>query len=260
MARIVAVHSYRGGTGKSNLSGNLAATLARQGGRVALVDADIQSPGVHVLFGFDAASVERTLNDYLWGTCAIEAVAYDVSAVLEAAGGAPPPASGALYLLPASIQAGHIARILREGYDAELLNDGLDELVERLALDYVILDTHPGLLETTLSCVASADAVVVVLRPDLQDYQGTAVIAEIARKLNVPELQLVVNMVLPRLDPAALRLQVARTYGVPVAGVLPAAEELLQLASQGIFCLRYPDHPWSRELCAIADRLTVAQR
>jgi MinD-like ATPase involved in chromosome partitioning or flagellar assembly len=259
MARIVAVHSYRGGTGKSNLSGNLAATFARQGGRVALVDADIQSPGVHALFGFDAASVERTLNDYLWGRCAIEAVAYDVSAVLEAASGAP-PAGGALYLLPASIQAGHIARILREGYDVELLNDGLDELVERLALDYLILDTHPGLLESTLSCVASADAVVVVLRPDRQDYQGTAVITEIARKLNVPELQLVVNMVLPRLDPAALRLEVARTYGVPVAGVLPAAEELLHLASQGIFCLRYPDHPWSRELRAIADQLAAAER
>ena len=49
MATTVAVHSFRGGTGKSNITANLAVTVARQGRRVAIVDTDIQSPGVHVL-------------------------------------------------------------------------------------------------------------------------------------------------------------------------------------------------------------------
>jgi len=53
MARIVAVHSFRGGTGKSNVTANLAALLAAAGHRVGVVDTDIQSPGIHVLFGFD---------------------------------------------------------------------------------------------------------------------------------------------------------------------------------------------------------------
>jgi MinD-like ATPase involved in chromosome partitioning or flagellar assembly len=51
MGQIVSVHSSRGSTGKSNLTANLAATTASQGKRVGIVDTDIQSPGIHVLFG-----------------------------------------------------------------------------------------------------------------------------------------------------------------------------------------------------------------
>jgi septum site-determining protein MinD len=42
---------------------------------------------------------------------------------------------------------------------------------------------------------------------------------------------------------------------VPVVGVLPLAIEVAQLASQGVFCLRYPEHPISVTLREIADRL-----
>ena len=47
-AKIISVHSFRGGTGKSNATANLATLLALQGKRVGVVDTDIQSPGIHV--------------------------------------------------------------------------------------------------------------------------------------------------------------------------------------------------------------------
>ena len=53
MAKIVSIHSYRGGTGKSNLTANLAVCMAASGKRVAVVDTDIQSPGIHMLFGVE---------------------------------------------------------------------------------------------------------------------------------------------------------------------------------------------------------------
>ncbi|MHC5725535.1 MAG: P-loop NTPase, partial [Nostoc sp.] len=53
MSQIVSVHSFRGGTGKSNLTANIGATIALHGKRVGIVDTDIQSPGIHVLFGLD---------------------------------------------------------------------------------------------------------------------------------------------------------------------------------------------------------------
>jgi len=255
MSKIVSVHSYRGGTGKSNIVANLAASVARQGYRVGLVDTDIQSPGVHVLFGFDAEKIDRCLNHYLWGQCAIQDTAYDVSAALQDTGDAAPAADSALYLLPASIRAGDIGRVLREGYDVDLLSDGLEVLVERLELDYLFVDTHPGLNEETLSCIASSDVLLVLLRPDHQDYQGTAVTVEVARKLDVPDMQLIVNKVLPVVDSAAIREQVARAYDAPVAGVLPVAEELMYLGSLGVFCMRYPGHSWSQELRAIAGHI-----
>jgi MinD-like ATPase involved in chromosome partitioning or flagellar assembly len=259
MARIISVHSYRGGTGKSNITANLAVNIARRGHRVGIVDTDVQSPGIHVLFGFDAARAERCLNDYLWGECAIQDTAHDVSVPPRAEDGQASidrtSKDGTLYLIPASIKPSDIARILREGYDVELLSDGLDELIVQLELDYLFVDTHPGLHEETLSYIASSDVLLLILRPDHQDYQGTAVIVDVARKLEVPELQLVLNMVLPRLDSVAIREQMAQTYGAPVAGVLPATEELMALASSGVFSLHHPDHPWSRALLGIAEQL-----
>ena len=51
MSKIISVHSFRGGTGKSNTTANVTALLAREGLRVGVIDTDIQSPGIHVLFG-----------------------------------------------------------------------------------------------------------------------------------------------------------------------------------------------------------------
>ena len=79
MAKIVSIHSYRGGTGKSNLTANLAVCLASSGKRVAVVDTDIQSPGIHMLFGLEDTSHLRTLNDYLWERCPVHEAATDVT-------------------------------------------------------------------------------------------------------------------------------------------------------------------------------------
>ena len=83
MTKIISVHSYRGGTGKSNLVANLATNLALQGKRVASIDIDIQSPGIHILFELDERQIKHTLNDYLWGRCSVAETAYDVSHVLN---------------------------------------------------------------------------------------------------------------------------------------------------------------------------------
>src|SRR6266511_2285264 len=251
MAKIVAVHSYRGGTGKSNVTANLAAMIGRQGRRVGIVDTDIQSPGIHVLFGFDEDRIQRSLNDYLWGQCAIEDTAYDVGAALQDE----QAAAGTVYLVPSSIRAVDIARVLREGYDAELLNDGFHELIARLRLDYLFLDTHPGLNQETLLSMAVADVLVIILRPDRQDFQGTAVTVDVARRLEVSDLLLVVNKMLPDFDPATVRQQVEQAYSAPVVGILPLTEDVARLASSDLFCLRYPDHAWTQGLQAIASHL-----
>ena len=68
MAKIIATHSFRGGTGKSNTTANLAALVARAGHRVAVIDTDIQSPGVHVIFALQPGDEGGIEHDRL--TCA----------------------------------------------------------------------------------------------------------------------------------------------------------------------------------------------
>jgi MinD-like ATPase involved in chromosome partitioning or flagellar assembly len=44
--------------------------VAQPGKREGVIDTDIQSPGIHVLFGLDEEKMDKCLNDYLWGKCA----------------------------------------------------------------------------------------------------------------------------------------------------------------------------------------------
>lgn len=249
MSRIISVHSYRGGTGKSNTTANLAAILAGMGYRVGVIDTDIQSPGIHVLFGLCAEEISMTLNDYLWGKCPIAKAAYNVTARLGT------PVRGSVHLVPSSIKANEIARILREGYDVGQLSDGFEELIQALKLDILMIDTHPGLNEETLLAIVISTTVLLILRPDQQDYQGTAVTVDVARKLGVQDLLLIVNKVPQALDPRDVIAMVSQTYKCEVGAVLPHSDEMMTLASSAIFALRYPTNELSESLRRVARRV-----
>ena len=242
MSKIISVHSFRGGTGKSNTTANIATLMAARGLRVGVIDTDIQSPGIHVLFGLTEDDMHHSLNDFLWGKCDIEETAHDVTKNLQA------NLKGQIFLIPSSIKAGEIAKVLREGYDVGLLNDGFHGLIDKLNLDILLIDTHPGLNEETLLSIAVSDALAIILRPDQQDYQGTGVTVEVARRLSVPNMVLLVNKVPAAFNLAEVKARVEQTYHCPVAAVLPHADEMMTLASAGIFALHYPEHQITAEL------------
>jgi septum site-determining protein MinD len=84
---------------------------------------------------------------------------------------------------------------------------------------------------------------VIVMRPDQQDYQGTAVTVEVARKLDVPRMVMVVNKTPVSLDFNDVKGRVEKTYNCTVAAVLPHSDEMMTLASAGVFVTKYPEHP-----------------
>jgi septum site-determining protein MinD len=237
MSRVVAFHSFRGGTGKSNTTANVAVMAARRGLRVGVIDTDIQSPGIHILLGIDQAALPRSLNDYLWGRCAMAEAAHDVTDGLD------PTLEGRVFLIPSSIDATDIARVMHDGYDVSLLHEGIGALVRELSLDLLLLDTHPGLNEETLLSIAVSDAVAIVMRPDQQDYEGTHVTVSVARKLRVPAMMLVVNKTPSVFDCADVKQRVEAAYGCDVAAVLPHSDDLMAFSSRGVFVLDQPRHP-----------------
>jgi len=249
MPQIIAIHSFRGGTGKSNTTANLAAMLAIEGRRVCVIDTDIQSPGVHVLFGLEGEKVSSSLNDFLWNGRAIEDVAIDVTpnAVKEM--------SGRIYLVPSSIKPGEISRVMREGYDARQLTGGLRQLLTKLKLDYLLIDTHPGLGQETLLSLVISNTLIIVLRPDQQDYEGTGITVRIAQELKVPNILLLVNKSPRSLSPDALAEQIQQAYGCRVIAVLPHSDEMMELASRGLFALQQPSHPISETYRQIASEI-----
>src|SRR5687768_12801159 len=104
MTRIISFHSFRGGTGKSNITANAAFVLAQRGFKVGVFDTDIQSPGIHIIFNLSEDDVKYTLNDYLWGNCTIDQAAYQINLPKMNHD------SGRIHLVPSSIKAHDIAR------------------------------------------------------------------------------------------------------------------------------------------------------
>lgn len=257
--KIVSIHSFRGGTGKSNVTANLAAQVAMTGKRVGVVDTDIQSPGIHVLFGLDESKMGPTLNDFLHGKATIREVGFSVGENAGSGDGRARLAGKNLYLFPSSIQSREISQILREGVDFNRLNEGLQSTISEFDLDYLFIDTHPGLNEETLLSIATSDILIVILRPDNQDLQGTSVTVDIARSLDVPNLFLLVNKAVPgRYDFSEIKQGIEEQFHAPVTSVLPLSFDVAENASQDLFSLRYPEHEWSQALKTIVDFVLAA--
>ena len=247
MGKIISIHSFRGGTGKSNITANLGYALAAKGKKVCIVDTDVQSPGIHIplqLTNHKGAS----LNDFLFNDVGINDVSVDISSRLELP-------EHSLYIVPSSINTQAITKILKEGYSVSALGDAYKEIQKNLDLDYLLIDTHPGLNEETLLSIAMSDVLFVVMRPDKQDFQGTSVTIDIANKLNVENTSIIVNMVAPSFNKKQVKQEVLNAFGCNVAEVMPHTYKLTELASSGIYCKQFPNDEWSRKIKHIATGL-----
>lgn len=96
---------------------------------------------------------------------------------------------------------------------------------------------------------------MLILRPDQQDYQGTSVTVEVARKLDVPQMLLMVNKVPQQFDVNDVKKNVEATYGCEVAAVIPHSDDLMSLASSGIFSYKYPDYPVTKIYQQLVNRV-----
>lgn len=245
MAKIVSIHSFRPGTGKSRVAANIATVLAASGLRVGIIDSDAQSPQIHALFGVPATAIQHSLNDFMWGSCTITQTAHDISHSIS------DRLKGTIFLIPFTTQPGEI------DYDISLLSDSFQLLTRALSLDVLLIDTPPGLDNTTLPTLAFSDLQLVILRPDDQDFQGTSVTIDVAQRLGVPAMMLIVTQVPESLAIADVRQQVERVYGCEVIAVLAESAELDGLARPGLFVAYYPNHPITIELTRVAAVLTA---
>ncbi len=239
--KIVSIHSFRGGTGKSNISANLAATAALAGKRVAVMDTDIASPGIHVIFGMGREKMRYTLNDYLRGECDITDACVDLTKRLGIK-------QGKLYLIPSSMSATDITRILREGYEVSDLKNGFSEVIQSKALDYLIIDTHPGLDRETLLSMATADYLFVVARIDEQDLLGTAATLSVARKLQVPDIRIIINKKPSIYEDRAILSEVEGKFKARVATIIPLVPLLIEAGSRYVITLKHPDNEFTKKI------------
>ncbi len=245
---VVTLHARRGGTGKTALAANLAVTCAQQGLRVGLVDLDLRNPGLHILFGTPAntAGAFQAIN----GAIQVEEAVQDVTNGLRM------PASGKIFLLAAAqTSAAELDRLPTTALAVNFYRQ-LRGWAHLANLDLLLLDNHPGVTEFSLFWLAAADYGLLTLRLDQQDYQDTALLVELARKLDVQRLGLVVNGVTPQILPGKVKAQVEQTYAVEVLAVLPHSNYFS--VNSGPDAGGNNDHPLERQYLQMIDHLRAA--
>jgi flagellar biosynthesis protein FlhG len=172
-ARITAVTSGKGGVGKTFISVNLAAALARQGLRVLVLDADLGLANLDVMLNL---APKITLHDVFTGKSSLE------DAIL--------PAPGGFSALLAGSGMVEYSRMTPE------VRDQLLDVIEKVAprYDHVILDTGAGISDVVLYAVSLADQVLVVVTPEPTSMTDAyATIKVLAATQGRAQVQVVVN-------------------------------------------------------------------
>ena len=193
-APFVVITGGKGGVGKTVVTANLGVHLARQGGRVLLVDLDLGLANLDVVLG---VTPERTVEDALAGRAELE------DCVAEGPDG--------VHLLAAG--SGTVAM----GRDDEARHRRLLAGVARLAprYDLVLADSPSGIGPDVLSTACAADLVVLVTTPEpaaLTDAYGLMRALDThagAARIEVPTPELCVNLAadLGEAEASAVRLR-----------------------------------------------------
>lgn len=245
----IAVHSFKGGTGKSTIAANLAVSLALEGRKVGVLDLDLAGPGLHVLFEMKPDEIKRTLNDYLLGACSADSIAVDLTENLGLK-------RGSLVFVPASFKAEDIVRVLSKGYEIGMFRDAIDVISRLHNLDYMILDTHPGIEKSTLVSMGVCDLNIIISRMDSQDIFGTGVMLEVTKVLEKPQI-LIANMIPPGVDREKVKARLETLFGTKVITAIPFYTEILRALSSAVFVLKNPDHDFSKTLRPVIEALEL---
>lgn len=255
MGKIVAFHSYKGGTGKTLFSINLATTYANRGKKVCLLDLDFRAPSLHAAFKTDGS--EYWLNDYLNGICEIEKVMIDLSERHPREGtllvGLANPATEAIREMSAKDRKWEMKALGRLlSLKTSILND--------LEFDYVILDTSPGLQYSSINAIVSADVALVVTGMDASDRAGTRrMVMELydlfEKKAGILANKVPADIIASEGARRKMRMQLKAIYGLPIVDIIPCFCDILRAGGTYIFTDEMPEHPFTKILDRTATKI-----
>jgi chromosome partitioning protein len=182
LKQVITFHSYKGGTGKTTLAANLAALLAKKGNNVCIVDIDVYAPSLHAYFGDIVQNkIKNTLNDYIVGACGVDDLLVQVTPVPQLSDKG--SQSGKIIGCFSSSKREDILKIEGVKEDKNRMNmlkrfiNFREELIEKNDIDYIIMDSSPGIRFWAINALALSDIVFLTLKMGDMDIGGTKMIA-----------------------------------------------------------------------------------
>lgn len=76
MGKVITIHSYRGGTGKTSVATNVVTRFSQSGKATCLIDMDLREPSLNTMFDYEP---DHWINDYSEGRCELDSALVDAS-------------------------------------------------------------------------------------------------------------------------------------------------------------------------------------
>ena len=246
---VIAIHSGKGGVGKSTVAANLAIALAQRGMRVGLLDADIHGPSMPKMFHTEDC---RPVSAEVDGRTLIEPIEqYGVKML-----------SIGFFVDPAQ------AVVWRGG----MASNAIKQLIQDAnwgELDYFLIDLPPGTSDIHLTLVATLQltGAIVVTTPQPVALVDARKGVDMFRneKINVPVLGIIENMAW--FTPAELPenkyyifgrdggKHLAEDLGVPLLGQIPLVQSIREAGDDGAPIAMQTGHPAAAIFAAIAEKI-----
>ena len=247
--QVIAIHSGKGGVGKSTISANLAITLAKQGYKVGLLDADIHGPSIPKMFHTEGC---RPVSTPVNGRNLIEPIEqYGVKML-----------SIGFFVDPQQ------AVVWRGG----MASNAIKQLIQDAnwgELDYFLIDLPPGTSDIHLTLVQhlhlTGAIVVTTPQPVALVDARKGVDMFLNDKINVPVLGLIENMAW--FTPAELPnnryyifgkdggKQLAEELNIPLLGQVPLVQSIREGGDEGTPIALQDGHPASQMFESICQHL-----
>ena len=240
---IIAVSSGKGGVGKSTVAVNLAVSLALDGARVGLMDADVYGPNVPLMLGASDARPEIDVNRLI-----------------------PIEAYGVKLMSMALLQPGDKPMIVRGPILHGLVKQFLSD-VKWGELDYLIVDMPPGTGDVQLSLAQLVPVQGAVLVTTPQDVA----VADVRRALRmfetvaIPVLGVVENMSYFVAPDTGTRYNIfgegggqrlSHMYHVPFLGAIPLGIDVREGGDKGVpVVVSQPDSPQAQAFRKVAEEV-----
>lgn len=216
MSQCIVITSGKGGVGKTTTSANLAVSLALDGNKVAVVDADIGLRNLDVILGLENRIVYDLVN-VIEGSCRLKQALIRDKRV------------DGLYLMPAA-----------QTRDKDAVTpDDMKKLVAQLKElhDYVIIDCPAGIEQGFKNSIAGADRALIVTTPEVSAIRDADRIIGMVEAHDLPEPELILNRyrqgMVSRGDMLA-REDVLEILAIPLIGIVPESEDIIVSSNRGI--------------------------
>jgi chromosome partitioning protein len=260
--RTIALHSYKGGTGKTTLISNIAAMYAKNGLNVALLDFDLYAPSLGSYFKKKPNSY---INDLLNGQAEISDILYDLTSEIDLKGNFFVGFSSSRKEDVNEIEIKHESKWQLEALRRFII--AKKELADQFKIDYLFVDTSPGIRYWSINTLACSDLIFLLLKDSDMDVEGTQKMiidiydslsrygAKYYAILNKVPGETVKEESMKIRDEKSWISELERVVGTEIVGSIPCFCDIQFSRHEYLFSVRQPTHPFSIKLAKIADTI-----